>query len=455
MEVKKTKIGSQSLQRMNGGHAFGKQRFGNLECMCWALKEEIINWPFALWVKRVLGFRKFSKEIILKGLEATGGAELETQGFKTEKKNLQQFGFPMAEFFSFIAPHSKEEWDNKRSIITTTVTTNKKSSEIHQLAKTIHRMNDFKLPGPKAEFPTQIYHITSSSMLRAEFLMESSEKPGRGKNPNAGGIFPPPFRETRTTKKARFRDEEVADDTPVQVSYKEILVNSSRATETGYEGGTVDWEFEEWDAIRSTWSATMQGARWAVCDGARTRFWLDCWATKQGPLINLAEHPVPQELVNATVRDFNNVHGSWNWPVFEHLLPSCILLQIASVMPPDPRLGVDKIFWRFDPRGNFTVLHAKLKTKDELSRRHIHVSLGCERCGAPLEDIIHVLRDCHCIKRLWLRLVPDRNQLSFFQSSLREWTIANLQNKWQIACPLTWECIFGVTFWRLCRVFID
>ena len=110
-----------------------------------------------------------------------------------------------------------------------------------------------------------------------------------------------------------------------------------------------------WKAIRSTWSATMRGARWVVCDGARTRFWLDCWATKHGPLINLAVHTVPQELVNATVRDFTNVHGSWNWPVFEHLLPSCILLQIASVMPPDPRLGDDKILWRFDPRGSFTV----------------------------------------------------------------------------------------------------
>ena len=93
------------------------------------------------------------------------------------------------------------------------------------------------------------------------------------------------------------------------------------------------------------------------------------------------------------------------------------------------------------------VLHAKLKTKDELSWRHIPVSLGCERCGDPLEDIIHVLRDCHCIKRLWLRLVPDRNQISFFQSSLREWTITNLQNKWKIACPLPWECIFGVAVW--------
>ena len=62
MEVKKTKIGSQSLQRMNGGHAFGKQRFGNLECMCWALKEEIINWPFAFVVKRVASFQSLIRK---------------------------------------------------------------------------------------------------------------------------------------------------------------------------------------------------------------------------------------------------------------------------------------------------------------------------------------------------------------------------------------------------------
>ncbi|KAH9777844.1 DUF4283 domain-containing protein [Citrus sinensis] len=81
--------------------------------------------------------------------------------------------------------------------------------------------------------------------------MKSSEKSGRGKNPSAGGIFPPPFRETRTSKKARFRDEEVADNTPVHVSYKETLVNSSRAMETGYDGGAVEWEFEEGDVTEN------------------------------------------------------------------------------------------------------------------------------------------------------------------------------------------------------------
>ena len=156
-------------------------------------------------------------------------------------------------------------------------------------------------------------------------------------------------------------------------------------------------------------------------------------------------------------------------------------------MPPNPLLGVDKIYWRYEPSGNFTVrsayeslcqlestatdnawnqawswkgpqaariflwqvLHAKLKTKSELSRRHIPISLGCDRCGAPLEDIIHVLRDCYCIKRVWLRIVPARHHSSFFQSSLQDWIIANLQNKWNIPSPLSWECIFGVAVWRL------
>ncbi|KAH9697020.1 reverse transcriptase domain-containing protein [Citrus sinensis] len=138
-----------------------------------------------------------------------------------------------------------------------------------------------------------------------------------------------------------------------------------------------------WKAIKSTWSATMLGARWAVCDGARIHFWLDCWAIKQGPLINLAVHPVPQELVNATVSEFINVHGGWNWSAFEHLLPNSILLQIASL-----GLTTTDTAWNlaWSWKGPQTVriflwqvLHAKLKTKGELSRRHIPVSMGVDK----------------------------------------------------------------------------
>ncbi|XP_052287236.1 uncharacterized protein LOC127898791 [Citrus sinensis] len=78
---------------------------------------------------------------------------------------------------------------------------------------------------------------------------ENSENLGGGENPNFGEAFPPPFREARTTKKARFRDEENGSETTKQVSYKETLVNSSQTMENGFGGGVVDWDFEEGDVV--------------------------------------------------------------------------------------------------------------------------------------------------------------------------------------------------------------
>lgn len=180
----------------------------------------------------------------------------------------------------------------------------------------------------------------------------------------------------------------------------------------------------------------MHGACWSVCDGARIHFWLHCWVTKSNPFISLALQPIPQDFINAIMSEFMNGHGGWNWSRFEHLLLNYTLMQIASIMPPAPYLGDDKIFWGFDPRGLFMVwsayeslcyqhftdhdrtwsspwtwkgpqsiclflwqlLHGKLKTQKELARRHIPVHVGCDRCGGVVEDILHALRDCSCIK---------------------------------------------------------
>ena len=70
--------------------------------------------------------------------------------------------------------------------------------------------------------------------------MESSEILGRGGNPIFGGTFPQPLREARTTKKARFRDEDQAGVITEQVSYKETLVNMTQAMEHGVGGGIED-----------------------------------------------------------------------------------------------------------------------------------------------------------------------------------------------------------------------
>ena len=81
--------------------------------------------------------------------------------------------------------------------------------------------------------------------------MESSEILGRVGNPTFGGTLPPPPREARTTKKARFRDEDHAGIHSAQVSYKETLVNATQAMEQGVGGGTEDWDFEEGDVIET------------------------------------------------------------------------------------------------------------------------------------------------------------------------------------------------------------
>lgn len=187
-----------------------------------------------------------------------------------------------------------------------------------------------------------------------------------------------------------------------------------------------------WTTIRSTWSATVHGAHWSICNGARIHFWLDCWVTKSNPLISLALQLIPQDFINATVNEFTNGHGGWNWSRFEHLLPNYTLMQIASIMPHTLHLEDDKIFWglileacsRFDQLMNlfadhdrtwslpwtwkgpqsirlflWQLLHGKLKTHEELARHHIPVHVGCDRCGGVVEDILHALRDCSCIKQ--------------------------------------------------------
>ena len=162
-------------------------------------------------------------------------------------------------------------------------------------------------------------------------------------------------------------------------------------------------------------------------------------------------------------------------------------MQIALVLPPAPQLGDDKIYRSFDPRGVFTIrsaydsissqntaiideawrliwswkgpqsvwlflwqiMHGKLKTHGEPVRRHIAVSMVCDRCGAPVEYILHALRDCPCIKQVWLCLVSEGEYYSFFHASLREWIVTNLQNKSKLVSHIPWECVFGVAVWRL------
>ncbi|KAH9726628.1 hypothetical protein KPL70_008335 [Citrus sinensis] len=71
---------------------------------------------------------------------------------------------------------------------------------------------------------------------------------------------------------------------------------------------------------------------------------------------------------------------------------------------------------------------AKVEDSVELASGHLNIDPSCERCGAGLENTIHVLRDCPYSRAVWLRLIRGNNQHHFFESSLTDWMSENLQS---------------------------
>ena len=94
-------------------------------------------------------------------------------------------------------------------------------------------------------------------------------------------------------------------------------------------------------------------------------------------------------------------------------------------------------------------LHGRLKTKAEILRRHLLINAECTKCGAPVEDILHVLRDCIAARGFWYRVIPLAMRQRFFQAPFKEWMINNLQNSWPIHGVQNWVCFFGISIWRL------
>lgn len=94
-------------------------------------------------------------------------------------------------------------------------------------------------------------------------------------------------------------------------------------------------------------------------------------------------------------------------------------------------------------------LYGQLKTKKELHKRHLAVSIHCDRCGGPVEDILHTLRDCVTASRVWSHLLATHHIPSFFLCSLHEWLQMNLGRNTNAASHEYWRVCFGVAVWRL------
>ena len=95
-------------------------------------------------------------------------------------------------------------------------------------------------------------------------------------------------------------------------------------------------------------------------------------------------------------------------------------------------------------------MHNRLKTNEELARRHVITDSSCIRCGQSREDALHAVRDCVDSKRsIWLALLPKHTSHTFFTLDLRAWIVCNLKNQLKITNKEDWTVVFGVTVWRL------
>ncbi|KAK9181143.1 hypothetical protein WN944_024280 [Citrus x changshan-huyou] len=242
-----------------------------------------------------------------------------------------------------------------------------------------------------------------------------------------------------------------------------------------------------WKSIGTVWSEVLASRRWCLGNGDSVRFWWDLWVTKDLPLAAYAMDTIPVHILDCKVSAFIKNDGSWWWDQFEHLLPNNIILQIAVVLPPSPMHGLDTCFWAHSRTGLFTTksaylmltgsssviedyrwrsvwrwkgpqsvriflwqaLQDRLKTKTELARRHIPISEACDRCGASVEDTLHVLRDCVAAKTFWLKVVPLEKRQSFFNSNLSTWLCGNVEDVSRSQNISNWSVFFGIGVWRI------
>ncbi|KAL9422763.1 hypothetical protein AB3S75_034941 [Citrus x aurantiifolia] len=103
------------------------------------------------------------------------------------------------------------------------------------------------------------------------------------------------------------------------------------------------------------WEKTRGGIRWNIGDGETVRFWRDCWVTSLKPLAEFVIQPIPNKPLNKRAMDFLDGSGNWNLPLFSHLVPSNVLLKIATIHPPTAAFGNDNYFWRGSSNGMFSV----------------------------------------------------------------------------------------------------
>lgn len=94
------------------------------------------------------------------------------------------------------------------------------------------------------------------------------------------------------------------------------------------------------------------------------------------------------------------------------------------------------------------ILHEALPTSEWLLKWHLRSTAFYFRCEAPVETLVHALRDCGKSKLLWLQLRPNIHSSDFFSEELKPWVLKNLACKDPVE-GIPWAIIFIHAIWLL------
>lgn len=238
-----------------------------------------------------------------------------------------------------------------------------------------------------------------------------------------------------------------------------------------------------WRQFALLWDEFSMGLSWSLGNGEALRFWSDNWLNSRGPLRLLAFRPFSDSELNLPISHFVSPSGAWRPDLYEHALPSDVLLEIAQTSPPLANAPAPTPYWSLEPTGYsvrsgyslaqqdlwneptkhwqlawqwpgpqkirtflWLALGNRLLTNAVRHSRHMTDSTLCDICPTSTEDLDHVLRGCTNARACWQLLLPRRLWSRFFTMPSDEWLRTNL--KAEQAHP-RWRILFAIVCWKL------
>ena len=184
------------------------------------------------------------------------------------------------------------------------------------------------------------------------------------------------------------------------------------------------------------------------------------------------------------IRDVASLDG-WNWNLLQMEVPEDVRRKIQAT----PFLCVarikDKLAWNPSPIGSFDLksayllaseplldlafqgkwiwkldtlsriqtfvwkcMHNSIGVRDCLQVREMQVDNICPHCHNSPKSILHTLRDCHVLKRIWHPLGISYQDTTFLLANLRDWIMSNCRDKGILnSRQVPWNQTFMFAIW--------